>query len=385
MSELIQNEDCRNSIHWKLLSGVSTLALIAQAATAGLARAEDSDRPTVWIELGGQLSRLQDGQETFAPSLMGDVPSIFTPSQAFEKLPSYGFDGSGSISIQPDNSNWIFKASIRYGRSKSNKNSLQQTNPKPFVGTFSGYRYVEEPIAQKFLETTTRNSEQHVILDFDAGKDIGLGLIGSQNATSVFSVGVRFAQFGNRSNVSLKSDPDWHFNYKYYAALNLKLPNGQAFHSNLASLEAERSFHGVGPSVSWKGSVPLAGNASVGTIMADWGLNAAVLFGRQRARTHHQSTARYFHASGLIRTHSAVPHTISRFPETPDHTRSRGVTVPNLGGFAGLSLKYTDAEVSFGYRADFFFGAMDGGIDARKTFDRNFYGPFATVSIGLGG
>jgi hypothetical protein len=70
-------------------------------------------------------------------------------------------------------------------------------------------------------------------------------------------------------------------------------------------------------------------------------------------------------------------------PATPDHTRSRNVTVPNIGGFAGLSFKYPNAKVSLGYRADFFFGAIDGGIDARKTYDRSFYGPYATVSIGL--
>lgn len=42
-------------------------------------------------------------------------------------------------------------------------------------------------------------------------------------------------------------------------------------------------------------------------------------------------------------------------------------------------------KISAGYRADFFFGAMDGGLDSRRTEDEKFYGPFATVSIGLGG
>ena len=63
--------------------------------------------------------------------------------------------------------------------------------------------------------------------------------------------------------------------------------------------------------------------------------------------------------------------------------RSRSVTVPNLGGFAGLSLRYTNAKVSLGYRADFFFGAMDGGIDARKAANQSFHGPFATIALGL--
>jgi hypothetical protein len=30
-----------------------------------------------------------------------------------------------------------------------------------------------------------------------------------------------------------------------------------------------------------------------------------------------------------------------------------------------------------------FFGAMDVGIDARRTADRDFHGPFARISIGF--
>jgi len=41
--------------------------------------------------------------------------------------------------------------------------------------------------------------------------------------------------------------------------------------------------------------------------------------------------------------------------------------------------------VSFGYRADIFFGAMDSGWDTRSTKNLSFYGPFASVAIGLGG
>jgi hypothetical protein len=38
--------------------------------------------------------------------------------------------------------------------------------------------------------------------------------------------------------------------------------------------------------------------------------------------------------------------------------RSRSVVVPNLGGFASFSACYSNSKLSFGYRADFFFGAM---------------------------
>jgi hypothetical protein len=76
---------------------------------------------------------------------------------------------------------------------------------------------------------------------------------------------------------------------------------------------------------------------------------------------------------------------VTNYSPPHHHTRSRAVTIPNVGGFAGFSVKFPNAKVSLGYRADLFFGAIDGGIDARKTYDRAFYGPFASFSVGLGG
>ena len=362
------------------------MALMAHVASSGLAQAEDADHPQVWIELGGQLARLQDGHETFAPSVMDGRPSGFDPSQMFEKPPRYGFDGVGALTVQPEGSKWVFTASAQYGRSKSNKYHLQQTNPEPFPKYFTGVRVPARdaiPIAQRFAETTARDVEQHVILDFKVGRDVGLGLFKGVEGTSTISAGVRFAQFGSKTNISLKSDPDWHFVTKYNPIVHGIVTNGQPFHSNLASMYAERSFHGVGPALSWQASAPLIGNERDGAILADVGFNAAVLFGRQKAQTHHQTTVRSFPAGRIAG--AAVPHTVSRFPNTPDHARARSITVPNIGGFAGLSMKYPNAKVSFGYRADFFFGAMDGGIDTRKTYDVGFHGPYASVSIGLGG
>jgi len=111
----------------------------------------------------------------------------------------------------------------------------------------------------------------------------------------------------------------------------------------------------------------------------DWGVNAALLFGRQKTKTHHQTTALY-HSE-----HAYVFHKTTAYVHPATHTRSRGVVVPNIGAFAGFSVKYPNAKVSFGYKADFFFGAMDGGIDVRHTEDVGFHGPYASVSIGLGG
>jgi len=114
----------------------------------------------------------------------------------------------------------------------------------------------------------------------------------------------------------------------------------------------------------------------------DWGLNASVLFGRQRSNIHYQTTGQYhtakYHGSPPNAQRYVVSH---RSVNVPD--RSHTVAVPNIGGFAGLSFRYNVAKVSFGYRADFFFGAMDRGIDTHKSENRGFFGPFATVSIGF--
>lgn len=396
MSELIQKSDNRATIRWKLLTGASAMALTAYVASTPMVRAEDGSHPPIWIELGGQLSRLQDGQETFTAPLMDVRPSIFSPSEKFERPPLYSIDGDAKLTFQPDHSNWIFSATIRYGRSSAKRNVVQQTSPAPHLLRLtlpSGTAYTRSApaYAEKFAETHSQNSQHHMILDFQAGKDVGLGLFGSKDGSSELNFGVRFAQFGSKSNVALKSDPDWHFQYKYlpssfaqlFHATNNKFVLRQAMHSNSASFHAERSFRGIGPSISWNASAPIAGNQQSSELTLDWGLNAALLFGRQKTKTHHQSTARYG-ADRFFAFPTVYFTTVSRGPATPDHSRSRSVTVPNVGGSIGLSWQLQNAKISFGYRADFFFNAMDGGIDTTRKEDRGFHGPYASVSIGIG-
>src|SRR6185437_4184068 len=260
----------------------------------------------------------------------------------------------------------------------------QQSYPtQPIIPTL-GYGTV--PVFQRalpFSDVEARSSESHTVLDFQVGRDIGVGLLGS-GTRSTFNLGVRFAQFGSRSNVAFKSDPDAHPTFKYFPN-GAKIVRGAIYHSNAAAESAIRNFHGVGPSIAWSASAGIAGTNEEGKILLDWGVNAAVLFGRQKAVVHHQTTALYHHgAYPQARSGYSYRSTLYR-NAPPDRVRSHSVVVPNIGGFAGLSFRYDTAKVSFGYRGDFFFGAMDGGIDARKTYNRNFYGPFATVSIGLGG
>jgi hypothetical protein len=398
MSELIITHP-RTNARWQLLATASALVLMACASAP--ANAEGSNRPQLWIELGGSFDRLQNSQEIYTPSFVALTPPEFDQPQGAERPPRYGFDESLALTFQPKNSDWSFSAGIRYGRASSRKIVHHQSSPGPYV-RYAKVMFTNTPVptttyipvspyAARFTDAKAKQSESHAVLDFQVGKDVGLGLFG-RHANSSLEVGVRFAQFISKSDVELKENPDWHFStfkQTVYFPPNPKRGKpgrtvinqfvNQPFHSYAGSFEANRSFHGVGPSIAWQSSQSLIGDEEKGELAFDWGVNAALLFGRQRTKVQHQTTGQY-----NIGTRNSVRTNVYQTSATPP-ARSRTVTVPNLGGFAGISYRYTDVRFKLGYRADWFFNAMDGGIDARQNEDRGFHGPYASISIGLGG
>jgi iron complex outermembrane recepter protein len=377
MSELINTHDNRATIRWKLLTGASALALTVYVS-AGAATAADSDRPQVWIELGGQLNELHGLGQSYAPPFSSElVADGFDSPLKAQHVLKKGFSEDASISFQPEGSDWLFSAAIRYGRSHGGTVKHQQTpgcpcivtHPSSSGGTFTGT--LSKPGA-RFSETRPSIGESHTLLDFQAGKDVGLGLFGRQNSATV-SVGVRIAQFQSNQSLTMRADPDFTvpraiLKYPFY------------HHSYEVTSQIERRFDGIGPSLSWNASTPISGNPADGELAIDWGANAALLFGRQRTRGHHQTVgtghrSRFFKYNDL-RTYvhrSDVPF-----------DRSRNVTVPDFGAFAGLSYRFTNAKLSVGYRYDKFLNAFDSGIDTRATSNLTFNGPYASISIGIG-
>ncbi|HEY5237372.1 MAG TPA: Lpg1974 family pore-forming outer membrane protein, partial [Rhizomicrobium sp.] len=331
-------------------------------------------RPVVWIELGGGLNRLDESQKRVAPPFFTSVVNAgFSSPLALERPPLYSLDENGKISFQPEDSDWVFSISVRYGRSDNDAYRHQQTNN--LIGNFNNE--FPSQARHRYAEITASNSETHDILDFMAGKDFGLGMFG-KGGTSVLSGGIRFAQFRSKSGLSAYADPD-------YTDPNVTSIVGPKYlHNYSAKANNKTSFTGVGPSISWDASAPLIGQTQNGEITLDWSLNGAVLFGRQKSVGSHQTKGKL--STGLASDPAQgkyfnTKHYTQGFP----HNRSRMVAVPNVGGTAGLSFRYANAKVSFGYRADMFFGAMDGGIDTAKKENVGFYGPFASVSVGLGG
>ena len=184
---------------------------------------------------------------------------------------------------------------------------------------------------------------------------------------------MRIAQFSSLSDLQLGAGP----HYNFSAHVEQKYHEVYDFQSS-----EKRNFRGIGPEVAWDGSVAALGNPVDGQVTFDWGINAGVLFGRQIAVLHH--AVQHCRINSFQPLNTCVGDVEITEP-ADDTNRSRTVTVPNLGGYAGLSVRYTDAKVSLGYRADTFFGAMDGGQDTAKRENRGFYGPYLNVSLGFGG
>jgi hypothetical protein len=396
MSELTnpRNADLRR----QLLATVSTLALaVVINAPQASASDDDSDNPVVWIELGGQLEKQSGQGDAFIPSFItknAPLPGFKGVDFQSQTGNNYANGFEGKLTFQPENSDWVFSASALYGRANSTKilshitpghhltiktlyvhYSLTNYDPNRFgccktIAYTTGFHHA-------YANMKAQADYTHAVLDFMAGKDVGLGMFG-HNGSSVISAGVRFAQFTSRANVTIHGRPDREFVKHYIHYGHFTYSRYRALATNRYSVieDSKHDFHGVGPAISWNASASLLGHPQNGELGLDWGVNAAVLFGKQSAAGEHHTSTVYVGYNSNSRGH---------YYKSGGFNRRRTVTVPNLGGFAGLSFRYSDAKISLGYRGDFFFGAMDAGNDTRKSETVGFSGPFATLSVGLGG
>ena len=383
MSELINTQDTERRSRWRLLMTVSALALLASVAERNAKAAdEDTDSPTILIELGGGMNHVSGQGASFAPGFLSKysdsvVLQSTTPLQAQNPVP-FGFSEEGKVSFRPEGSDWLFSIGANYGRSGNSKHVQHQT-----YGSFVTFYKYGAPTAHegkhfidKFADTHTGRTESHAILDFQVGKDVGLGMFG-KDSSSTINLGIRFAQFSSNATFDIRARPNLQFKTLTLPTFHatLRRPYFNTYH---VTGQGSRSFHGVGPSLSWEGSAPFMSNPQNGEIALDWGANVALLFGRQRARVQHHETAHYRPPTGNNNYYSV-------YQRSGGHSGASSVIVPNAGGFAGASWRVRNFKASVGYRADFFFGATDVGIDAHKSATLGFYGPFASVSIGFGG
>jgi len=356
---------------------------------AGLA----GKRPTIWITVGGSFSQLQDDWQQYNPPFASIMPDGLPNPVSAEKAPSGSFDWEGNVSIQPEDSDWVFKAGVRYGRSSRNKH-IHKSLPAATanyvtVPAIFQYFFHLPPVAScaaleaaihgdaacpfvavdhEFVDAQATESELHAMMDFTLGKDVGLGTIGA---------GVRIAQFTTEASAELNADPHYNFPKTLHTFTDPNEEYGELYNG---VTKEKRGFHGSGPEVKWDAQRELLGDEHNGEIDIDWGMNVGVLFGRQTVTLNETLQKERCHGRTLGTCASVVP---SSSPQP--NSRSKRVAVPNLGGYVGASVRYSNAKINFGYRVDEYFGAMDGGQDSAKRYNRGFYGPYLNVSLGLGG
>ena len=398
----------------RLLATVSTVALVALTYTNEPVFAAGAGKePTVWIDVDVQRETIRYSEKdlglTLGPAV--DQAGITAPLTQILK-PSRNDTGSEKITFRPEGSDWSFSASVRYGRSQGTGKISQASGPRPsgfatFHTSIVPYRYIHRrtrvvnvPGYEDQLRVNTSRSEAHFIVDFEAGKDVGIGLFG-RDSTSTLGMGVRFAHFtlsrkaSNFQQTNGIQTLSVHHTYPAYAYFYTYTPSGwvyhfspavfhktkghESWHTLAASGRSSQKFNGIGPSISWDASAAIWKNPQGGSISIDWGINAALLFGKQHKQIRHEAEA------GWHCTYYYCPHPPPRYATNARSTTSKNVTVPNIGGFAGISFNYQNVKVGLGYRADLFLNAVDVGFATRQSSDMLFQGPYASISIGLGG
>jgi hypothetical protein len=380
VSELTDNSGKKRFVR-HLWATASSVALLVLQGTPQAEAARGDDDPTVWIELGGQLERVDGGYQRFMPGFADQLTQAGLISPAIAQTPArYGQGAEGKFLLQTK-SGWAVSVSLKYGRANGGKHTHQQdiVQTQYVLGDPNAFHLTRTASGYKASDTVGRDRESHTIIDFRAEKDVGLGLLGP-HAESTVGGGLRYVELTAASSATLIGRPNYDFkDYPLFGAIFKSATHYDYF----GHAENARSFRGLGPSIAWNASTMLGGDPDELSFALDWGVDASLLFGRQKVRSNHQTIGHHFEQRYYGFVYASRYATFYARSKTQD--RRHSVVVPNLGGFAGLSLKLPRARVSFGYRADIFWGALDGGINTRSARDRSFYGPFATVSVGLGG
>ncbi len=383
--------------HSRLLATASAAVLIsAMFNVEAWGESRSAGQPPVWISFAWHSEHVQGTGDPFSPDFLGPVVAAgFTSPVVGERNLSHSYGDEGKVSFQPGGSNWIYSASVRYGRAHGGRSSHEQTNGPTYkvahYSTLSGSPIGTSHVNQhdvRFLDVSAVNNETHFIIDFKVGKDVGLGMLG-HNSTSVLSGGIRFVQLRSSQDVPrLDGDPDFSWTpfhqTEFFGGAEILDSYNQSFHNYFSSAQSTRSFNGIGPSISWDAAASVYGEPRSGEISVDWSVSAAALFGRQKVKSHHETVGQQHCYGGFSQTFGCGHVDTVLYSKSTNSARSRSIVVPNIGGTIGFSYRVADFKFSAGYRADYFLHAIDAGIDVRREVTSSFNGPFVRVSLGIG-
>jgi iron complex outermembrane receptor protein len=325
------------------------------------------------LEVGGQAQRYDASTSDSNPGFINSFSSAIDPSH------DQNFDldrGDGrEVKFTYNAGDWKAWLGARFG--KTNGSSVGVFRSEPGNSGCQSSKYVAPNFCvtnPANLVTTTnwsqsghRQKEEHTIVNFAAGRDIGMGLF----EASTLSVGLRYADLNSAQDISLYGISHW------------DVPTGtvvsQTGHRHRLSAHADHGFEGVGPVVSWDASKLLIGDDDAGHLDIDWSVTAGALFGDQDTSIQGEERAETI----LFSLVSLGEVTTMATPVAIQRSSSR--TVPVVDVSLGLSYTVNRAKISAGYRWERYFNAIDGGYDETQQYDRTIDGPYLTLAIGFGG
>ncbi len=340
------------------------------------------------LEMGGQVQRHDAPYAALRPGFASQFPAamdIFGASQNRDL--DKGAGREFKLTARPGGGPWSASVGARFGRTSggSERYASRETDP---VCAFGGFltifcdpnnpsyneRYANFSATDWAVERT-RNREEHQLIDFAIGHDVGFGGL----SRSTVSFGLRHASFKSTTNVTTDSSPD-HVIPAGFFDLGLTATHTR----HVSDTTARREFDGWGPVVEWDAALRLLGDEDTGRLDLDWAVGAGVMFGRQDAAiTGAETESNYERVGQYVRF--ASPPIVPAVTRPIDLRRGQDVEVPAFSASLGLSYSVDRVSLRAGYRWERYFDAVDGGADARKTFDRTIDGPYFKVAIGFGG
>ncbi len=335
------------------------------------------------VEIGGQVQRHDAPNETLRPDFIDTFETAgIDPSGADDQDLDWGDGRQVKLVYRPD-AIWNVSLAARHGET-NHGGRLNQEGETVLTcnlkypcggGDYAFINYSDYKVFER---------EEHSIVDFAVGRDIGLGA--REPILSMVSLGVRYAQFNSRTDVSVSGTPDWQTPLENWGAIPGygKYPEPAQHHVYKGKMAADREFEGVGPVLSWDLSKQVLGSNELGSLDVDISLSGGVLFGKQKTAIEGAIEGSYY---DWTRYDWFVLHEgpVSAYETSLDATRSKSVTVPTAGLSVGLSYRIGGASVGAGYRWERYYDAIDGGITEYKSYDRTVDGPYMKLSVGFGG
>jgi outer membrane receptor protein involved in Fe transport len=342
------------------------------------------------VEISGQVQRQDAPYGALAPAFVSTFSDAIDPTATQNRDLDWGDGREIRLTYRPGGQDFFFTAGMRYGKANSGTSRLHATEAagpercwlQP-EGPFGGGcdpdddddKYISYWVktGENWSDSSSLEREEHDIVDFAMGKDVGLGIL--RDSHSSLSAGLRFAQFQSSTSAILDGIPNTDFPeaFAYFP---------MTFDHYRAEIDASREFQGVGPALSWDAAQRLWGSDYAGHVDLDWGLTGGVLFGKQTTDvTGTQGSAytsmKYGQLFGSVMT--PLSYTPIEFH------RRQSVKTPFVDARLGLSYEIQRFKVGAGYRWERYFDVLDGGYAGQRDYDRTIDGPYFKIAVGFGG